>query len=82
MRTAYQVTRGPGFSAALAKVSPRLDPTYLRGVTWTLERDPHLGIRVTANVRIIKELWAPLVATIYYTIDETKHVVTLLDVTV
>jgi len=78
---AYTVIRQPGFQAAIAALSRNMHPNYMVGVTWTLEHDPHVGQKISANVWIIKVLWAPVVATIYYAINEPQNTVYLLDVT-
>lgn len=57
MNMTYKVIREPEFQAALAgRFSPDMDPSYMSGVTWTLERDPHKGIRGAENVWLIKVL--------------------------
>jgi hypothetical protein len=80
---AYRVLHQPEFRTALAKAFPRgINREYLRGLMWTLEHDPHQGKKASDHVRIIKLLLAPVVVTFYYTIDEAKHLVHLIDVKV
>lgn len=81
----YRVVKRPEFSSSFARVIPSPTPDedyFLSGAIWTLERDPHTGKEIQPDVWILKVLWAPIVATIYYAIDETSRVVYLLDITV
>ena len=78
----YKVIHEPSFNAAQAEISPKMDPLYLSDIKWALEHDPHaVGTKISNNVWLTKVVWAPIVASIYYAINETKQTVYLLDLT-
>lgn len=77
----YTVKRTKEFNAAVARnLTDGFSDGLLDGHTWTLERDPHVGTSAGKNVWIIKACFAPIVATIYYTIDESREIVYLMDI--
>jgi hypothetical protein len=81
----YRIIKQPEFSSSFARIMPGPVPDeeyFLSGTYWTLERDPHIGREIQPDVWILKILWAPIVATIYYAIDERANVVYLLDIRV
>ena len=78
---AFKIVKSPSFQAAVQKKHKgNLHPDVLNGVVWTLHRNPHLGIKASKNLWIIKVCLAPIVFTIYYAIDEAKKIVHLVDV--
>ncbi|HTL30593.1 MAG TPA: hypothetical protein VL282_15285, partial [Tepidisphaeraceae bacterium] len=72
----YRVERQKSFSDAVAaKLAKNFNVDhFFGGLFWTLERDPHKGLLVAKHVWIAKVLIAPIVVTIYYTIDEKSKV--------
>jgi len=80
---AYQVIRQPEFDAAVAN---KLDKDFnidflLSGIKWTLEHNPYVGTKVSEHVWIGIVTIAPIVRKIYYTIDEERKRVYLMDLT-
>jgi hypothetical protein len=80
---AYTIVRDPSYSAALAKNFPKgFDADkFLSGLLWTLERNPQLGTQAAKGVWIAKVQALPIILTIYYTIDQLRNIVHLIDIT-
>ena len=75
----YRVLRQASFDSAAQRIFHAPAHPGLTGVEWVLERNPQQGRKASARVWIIKFLLAPVYFTIYYTIDDAKHIVHLID---
>lgn len=81
MRVRYQVVASKAFRAKVCKALniPKYPSHYLEGVIWTLSRDPHCGKQASENVWVFKVIWPPIGVEFYYTVNDAKKKVHLLD---